>query len=134
MSMKGISRNKGLQTAARALACAVLLCAGGCATTSGSSSAAAMKIAESESAIAAAHNDCVRNAADLVNAELKLTQARAALEAQDYLTAAWRAEEATADANYARTQAALKQAELSAEQLQQSNARLKTAIGTSKSN
>ena len=92
-----------------------------------------MKIAESESAIAAAHNDCFQKAADLVNAELKLTQARAALEAQDYLTAAWRAEEATADANYARTQAALEQAELSAEQLQQSNARLKTARGKSTS-
>ncbi|WP_373501080.1 hypothetical protein [Desulfococcus sp.] len=132
--MKRNSRKKRPQIAELALACAVLLFAGGCATTSGSSSAAAMKIAESESSIAAAHNDCVQNAADLVNAELKLTQARAALEARDYLTAAWRAEEATADANYARTQAALEQAELSAEQLQKSNARLKMAIGKSKSN
>ncbi|MBN2109276.1 MAG: hypothetical protein JW832_17745 [Deltaproteobacteria bacterium] len=131
--MKGTRRNKGLQTAAYALASAVLLCAGGCATTSGRSSAAAMKIAESESAIAAAHNDCFQKAAYLVNAELKLTQARAALEARDYLTAAWRAEEATADANYARTQAALEQAELSAEQLQKSNARLKMALGKSTS-
>ena len=132
--MRGISKNNGLQIAACALACAVLLCAGGCATTSGSSSAAAMKIAESESAIAAAHNDCAQNAADLVNAELKLTLARAALEARDYLTAAWRAEEATADANYARTKAAQEQAEQYTEKLQKSNARLKMAIGKSKSN
>lgn len=133
--MQGISKKNGLQHAAYLLMCAVLLCAGGCVTTSGSSSAAAArKIAESENSIAAAHNDCVQNAAGLINAELKLTQARAALEAQDYLTAAWRAEEATADANYARTQAALEQAELSAEQLQKSNARMKTALGKPKSN
>jgi hypothetical protein len=104
--MRETIRNKKMRVAALALACAVLLFAGGCATTSGSSSTASMKIAESERSIDAARHDCVQNASDLRNAELKLTQARAALDAQDYLNAAWRAEEATADANYARTKAA----------------------------
>jgi len=131
--MKEPIRNKKMQIAALALACAVLLFAGGCATTSGSSSTAAMKIAESERSIDAARHDCVQNASDLRNAELKLTQARAALDAQDYLNAAWRAEEATADANYARTKAAQEQAEQDAEHLQKSNARLKNGLNDAKS-
>jgi L-ascorbate metabolism protein UlaG (beta-lactamase superfamily) len=131
--MKETIRNKKMQIAAHALACAVLVFAGGCATTSGSSGTAAMKITESERAIDAARHDCVQNASDLKNAELKLTQARAALDAQDYLGAAWRADEATADANYARTKAAQEQAEQSAEQLQKSNARLKNGLNDAKS-
>ena len=131
--MRETIRNKKMQVATLALACAVLLFAGGCATTSGSSGAAAMKIAESERSIDAARHDCVQNASDLKNAELKLTQARAALDAQDYLGAAWRAEEATADANYARTKAAQEQAEQYAEHLQKSNARLKNGLNDAKS-
>jgi hypothetical protein len=131
--MKENSRNKRPLFAALALACAALFFAGGCATTAGSSSIAAMKIAESERSIDAARQDCVQNAADLRNAELKLTQARAALDAQDYLGAAWRAEEAAADANYARTKAALVQAEQSAEALQKSNTRLKMGLNNAKS-
>ena len=131
--MRETIRNKKMQVAALALACAVLFFAGGCATIAGSSSTATMKIAESERSIDAARHDCVQNASDLRNAELKLTQARAALDAQDYLNAAWRAEEATADANYARTKAAQEQAEQYAENLQKSNTRLKTALGNAKS-
>ena len=131
--MKGTIRNKKTQIAALALACAVLFFAGGCATIVGSSNTATMKIAESERSIDAAQHDCVQNASDLRNAELKLTQARAALDAQDYLNAAWLAEEATADANYARTKAAQEQAEQYAEQLQKSNARLKKSLNDAKS-
>jgi hypothetical protein len=129
--MKGNSRNTRVQTTVYALACAALLFAGGCAATGGSSTAS-MKISESESAIDAARHDCVQNEAELKNAELKLRQAMAAWDAQDYLNAAWLAEEATADANYARTMAALEQAERSAEELQKSNARLKTALSNAK--
>ena len=131
--MKETMRNQKPLIAALALACAVLLFADGCATTAGSSSAASMKIAESERSIDAARHDCVQNPSDLRNAELKLTQARAAKEAQDYVTAAWRAEEAAADADYARTKAALDQAEQYAEQLQKSNTRLKTGLGNPQS-
>ena len=130
---KKYMRNKKTLIAVLALACAVLFFAGGCATPAGSSSTAAMKIAECERSIEAARHDCFQNAPDLKNAELKLTQAKMALNAQDYLNAAWQAEEATADADYARTMAALEQAERQAEQLQKSNTRLKTGLSDAKS-
>ncbi len=131
--MNGLIRNKNKRVAALALTCAALFFAGGCVTTPGSSSTAAMKIAESERSIDAARHDCVHNEADVKNAELKLKQAREALDAQDYPGAAWRADEATADANYARTKAAQEQAEQSAEQLQKSNERLKKSLNDAKS-
>jgi hypothetical protein len=127
-------RHTGPLLAARALVCAVLLFGAGCATTAGSSSAAAMKIAESESSLDAARHDCVQNAAELKKAELKLVKARAALAVQNYCDAAWLAEEAKADINFARTMTALEQAEQSADQLQRSNARLKRALENAKSN
>jgi len=132
--MNGIIRNKKTLITALVLACAVLFFAGGCATTTaGNSGAAAMKIAESERSIDAAQHDCVQNAPDLKKAELKLKQATMAFDAQDYLNAARLAEEATADADYARTKAAQEQAEQYAEHLQKSNARLKKSLNDPKS-
>ena len=113
-----------------AAALAAALLAAGCAPAlQGSGSSALAKIARSERAIDAARQDCRQNPTELNRAERKLGRARSAYAAREFQAAEWLAEEAQADASFARTQAALEQAEQYLESLQKSNASLKAGLG-----
>jgi predicted S18 family serine protease len=100
-------------------ALAILLTVG-CAT-SGSRSAATMKISESEKAISVAResNAIANTPVDLRNAENKLAQANQAFTDDEYLEAARLAEKATVDADCARILANAEKAKKDVDQMHQ---------------
>ncbi len=105
-----------------------LLSAAGC--SAGRAGMAAAKISESERDIAAARQSSATQAApyELRIAEDKLTQAKAALAAEDYEGARRLAEKASADAEYARAKAASLKSKKTAEEMAENIEKLREEI------